>query len=181
MPEPEASTAKSLGDAVFGLGVALAKLPPGPLAELRRASPGDGVASFWRIYHGQGLAAQAGKDLDWEWVITALALLTSTGANPEKRSAHDADTSLGRALFEAGVSELRVAKVLNSPLPQRREALMRLVRVLANKDARFDTRELAKLLLFPNADRAAPGNPLRRLAKDYYAADAAARKEDSNA
>lgn len=181
MPNLEAPAAKSLDDAIFGLGVTLAKLLPGPLAELRRASPGDGTASFWRIYHMHRLEAQPGKDLDWEWVIIALALLTPTGTDPDKRSAHDEKAPFGRALFEAGVSELRVAKVLNSPLPQRREALMRLVRMLVSKDARFDTRELAKLLLFANADPAAQGNPLRYLAREYYAAEATARKEVSDA
>lgn len=181
MPEAGIPATKSLDDAVFDLGVALAKLPPGPLAELRRAEPGDGVASFWRVYHEQGLEAQHGGSVDWEWVAMALALLTPTGNDPDKRSAHDAGTPLGQALFKAGVSELRVAKVLNSPLPQRREALMRLVRMLARAEARFDTRELARLLLFANDDPAAPRNPLRRLARTYYAAEAAAEKEVSNA
>jgi len=182
MPQDEATTTESLDDAVFKLGVALAKLPPGPLAQLRRATPGDGIASFWRVYHLQKLAAQRGMaDADWEWVVAALALLTPTGNDPEKRSAHEAGTSLGRALFAVGVSELRVARVLNAPFVERREALMRLVRVLARADARFDTRELAKLLLFPNEEPSDPKNPLRRLARDYYAAEAAAEKEKSDA
>src|SRR5690606_6916585 len=111
----------------------------------------------------------------------ALALLTPTGNDPEKRSAHDAGTPLGRALFQAGVSEQRVAKALNAPLPQRRDALMRLVRVLARADIRFDTRELARLLLFSSSVPSEQFNPLRRLAQTYYAAEAAdAKKGDSD-
>lgn len=181
MPEPETAATKTLDEAVYDLGVALARLPPGPLAELRRAEPGDGVASFWRIYHQQGLAAQRIRDTDWEWVVIALALLTPTGTDPEMRSPHTGAVPLGRALYDAGVSEPRVAKLLNSTLDQRRAALLRLARRLAREGARFDTRELARLLLFPHADPAAPGNALRRLARTYYAAAAAAEREDTDA
>lgn len=180
MPEPEAAAPKSLDDAVFALGAALAKLPPGPLAELRRAHPGKGAAAFWRVYHQQALDTQPDRDADWEWVVAALARLTPTGNDPDKRSAHTAGVSLGQALFRTGVSEPRVAKVLNSALPQRREALMRLVRVLARAGTTFDTRELARLLLFADPDPARE-NPLRRLAREYYAAEAAAQREESDA
>lgn len=179
MPDVEAAATETLNDAVFHLGVALARLPPGPLARLRRAKPGDGVSDFWRIYFERKLDKQPGaspdKSADWEWVVAALALLTPTGNDLNKRSPHAA-MPLGKALFDAGVSDMRVAKVLNAPFPERRKALMRLVRMLARADARFDTRELARLLLFPNADA-----DLRYLAKNYYAAEAAVTKEDSNA
>lgn len=181
MPDPEGSVRKSLDDAIFRLGVALAKLPPGPLARLRRASPGDGIGDFWQVYYANGLNDQPGCDLEWEWVVIALALLTPTGTDPQKRSIHRTGTPLGQALFLARVSETRVAQVLNATLPQRREALMRLVRMLARERAEFDTRDLARLLLFADADPAAPGNPLRHLAKTYYAAEAAAMKDASDA
>lgn len=180
MPEPEAVARKSLDDAVFDLGTALARLPPGPLAELRRAHPGKGAAAFWRVYHQQRLDAQPGHDADWEWVVTALARLTPTGNDPDRRSAHAAGTSLGRALFRAGVREPRVAKVLNAGLRQRRGALMRLVRMLARTGATFDTRELARLMLFADPDPARE-NPLRHLAREYYAAEAAAQRGESDA
>ncbi len=175
MPDVEMAAAETLNDAVFRLGVALARLPPGPLARLRRTTPGDGIADFWRVYFERKLDKQPGASVDWEWVVTALALLTPTGNDPDKRSAH-AGLPLGKALFDAGVSNMRVAKVLNAPFPERRGALIRLVRMLARADARFDTRELARLLLFTSA-----GNDLRNLAKSYYAAEAAVIKEDSDA
>lgn len=175
MPDAEAVPADTLNDTVFHLGVALARLPPGPLARLRRARPGDGAADFWGIYFKQKLERQPGASADWEWVVAALALLTPTGNDPDKRSAH-AGLPLGKALFDAGVSNMRVAKVLNAPFPERRGALMRLVRILARADARFDTRELARLLLFSEA-----ATDLRRLAQNYYAAEAAVTKEDSDA
>jgi hypothetical protein len=176
MPDVETAPAETLNDAVFHLGVALARLSPGPLARLRRAKPSEDIADFWKIYFQQGLDRQPGTSAaDWEWVVAALALLTPTGNDPDKRSAHER-IPLGKALFDARVSDLRVAKVLNAPFQERRKALMRLVRMLARADARLDTRELARLLLFSAAEK-----DLRNLAKSYYAAEAAATKEDPNA
>lgn len=182
MPEADATATKSLDDTIFDLGVALTKLLPGALAQLRRAKPGEGVASFWRLYHSPKLSleAQPGRDVDWEWVVTALALLTPTGTAPNKQSVHEAGISLGQALFEAEVKGERVAKVLNAPFAQRRDALMRLVRVLARANARFDTRELAKLLLFGDGTPNERDTSLRRLASRYYAAEAAAQKGKSD-
>lgn len=170
----------SLDDAVFNLGVALTRLPTGPLAELRRMIPGEGVATFWRLFFGLKLDAQFGRDNDWEWVVHALALLTPTGNDPEKRSCHESSIALGKALFDADVSEPRIAAVLNATLAQRRIALIRLVRLLADSRAKFDTRELARLLLFDHPDPADARNPLRRLARSYYAADAAQQRGNSD-
>lgn len=54
---------------------------------------------------------------------------------------------LGKALFDAKVSEPRVAKVLNTSLSQRRDALMRLARLLARTGKGVDTVDLTRLLL----------------------------------
>jgi CRISPR system Cascade subunit CasB len=177
MPEPEPTKPRELGRAVVGLAGALARLPPGPLAELRRASPGAGVAAFWRVYFACGLDAQPGRPEDWEWVAAALALMTPTGDDPDKRNAHDGAAPLGATLFAANVSEPRVAKILNNPLSQRRDALMRLARLLARTGKGVDTVDLARLLLFADAERAR----LHRLAQSYYAAEHAATKEVSDA
>lgn len=183
IPSPEAAPRKSLNDAVFGLGVHLARLPPGPLADLRRMQPGTGVGAFWRVYFAPDVAldGQAGDAFAWEWVVHALALLTPTGNDPEKRSAHDGKVPLGQALHGIRVSEARVSQVLEAALDQRRDHLLRLVRMLAREGVRFNTVDLARLLLFPQADPRAKDNALRRLAQTYYAAEAAASKEDNDA
>lgn len=188
MPDPGVSTPEgaartSLNEAVFALGVHLTRLPPGPVAELRRMTPGDGAGAFWRAYFEPDVALdkQPGDSIDWEWVVNALALLTPAGNDPEKRSAHDGKVPLGQALHDLGASETRVAQVLEAPLDQRRDYLLRLVRMLAREGTRFNTVDLARLLLPTDLDPRAPNHPLRRLAQTYYAAEAAAKKEDSNA
>lgn len=185
MPDPvtpDDPARKKLDDAVFDLGVHLTRLPPGPLSELRRMEPGDGIGPFWRVYFAPGVALDQQKEsaLAWEWVVHALALLTPTGNDPEKRSAHDGKVPFGKALYAIGVSEARVAQVLNATLDQRREYLLRLVRMLARDGLRFNTGELAQLLLFAQDDPR-KDNALRRLAQTYYAAEAAASKEDNDA
>lgn len=181
MNETLAEEATDLGGAVVGLAAALARSAPGPLAELRRMDPGQGAPAFWQLYYQLRLDRQTGDDAGWEWVAQALALLTPTGRDPAKLSTHDGHVPLGRALHAAGVGELRMAAVLNAPLPQRRVALIRLVRMLARDQARLDTRDLARLLLFANADVRNPQNPLRRLAQSYYAAAAVKEGENENA
>lgn len=184
MPEPEAtSPPKPLKTAVFDLAAHLARLPPGPLAELRRMTPGDGTGAFWRVYFAPELALedQPGTAFDWEWVAHALALLTPTGNDPEKPSAHDGTVPLGRALHDMDVNEERVSQVLNATPDQRRSHILRLVRMLASKRVRFNTTDLARLLLPFRPDPRSGNDPLRRLAQTYYAAEAAAKKEENNA
>lgn len=183
MPDPATTAepaAKSLNDAVYELGRHLTRLPPGPLAELRRMEPGAGIGAFWRVYFAPSVALdrQKGTAFDWEWVVHALALLTPTGNDPEKRSAHDGKVPFGQALHDIRVSEARVAQVLEAGLDQRRDHLIRLVRMLARDGATFNTADLARLLLFAHDDPRAKENALRRLAQTYYAAEAAAKKED---
>lgn len=187
MPDPEDLTQgavrKTLDDAVFTLGVHLAGLQSGQLADLRRMRPGDGTGAFWRVYYAPQVALdqQRGTAFDWEWVVHALALLTPTGNDQNKRSAHDGKLRLGQALHNLGISEMRVAQVLEAPLDQRRDHLLRLVRLLAREGLRFNTIDLARLLLPNNLDPRDPKHPLRRLAQSYYAAEAAAEKGNSDA
>lgn len=186
MPDPattDAPARKGLNEAVFALGTHLAKLPPGPLAELRRMQPSNGAGAFWRVYFAPDvtLDQQMGDTLAWEWVVHALALLTPTGNDPKKRSAHDAKVPLGQALHGIKVSEARISQVLEAGLDQRRDYLIRLVRMLAREGVRFNTTDLARVLLFAHDDPRAKDNALRRLAQTYYAAEAAATKEDKDA
>lgn len=173
---------KRLDQAVFDLAAHLARLPPGPLAELRRMTPGTGNGAFWRVYFlpELELADQRGTDVDWEWIVHALALLTPSGRDPGKRSAHDGRVPLGQALYMIGVSEARVAQVLEAGPGRRRDYLLRLVRMLAREQAVFNTADLAGLLLPDVADPASGADPLRRLARTYYAAEAAAKKENDD-
>jgi CRISPR system Cascade subunit CasB len=157
-----------LDEAVTRLAKAVARLPPGPLAELRRPAGGEGSPTFWRLWHSLELPY---RERPWDSVLQAIAILTPTGQDDAKPSAHDGRHPLGRALHEAGVSDLRVSRLLAAPPAERRRALLRLARMLARTELRFDLRALARLMLF---DTVEPEK--RRLARDYYAAEAAATK-----
>jgi CRISPR system Cascade subunit CasB len=162
----------ALREALARLAFQLARLDPGPLARLRRAEPGEPPADFWRLWHGGAWPGRPEKlkSEDWEWVVTAFAIVTPTGAPDGKLAPHDASVPLGRALHAAGISEARVAALLNTPFDLRRPLILRLCRTLAAKRQAMDMRDLGELLLRPHA-------PLRKLADTYYAADAAAAKE----
>jgi hypothetical protein len=151
----------------------LLRLEPGPLAALRRTSPGAGCAAFWRVYHRASLAeSPRPASADWEHALHALALLIPTGRDQTKASPHDARTALGSALFEAGVSHERLARLIATPFAARREALARLARRLAREERPFDVRHLARLML-----RDSRGD-LRLLASAYYGAEAAAEHSE---
>jgi hypothetical protein len=153
----------------------LLRLEPGPLAALRRTSPGAGCAAFWRIYHRAGLAeSPRPASADWEHALHALALLIPTGRDEAKPSPHDARTALGRALFAAGVSHERLARLLATPFAARREALARATRRLAREQLPFDLRHLARLMLRDNQ------GDLRLLASAYYGAEAAAEHSEKD-
>lgn len=162
-----------LNGAIVRLAGAIAHLGPGELAELRRMREGHGGATFWRLYHAIGLT---GAPEGWEVAMQAIALLTPTGRGPAKGTAHDPAMPLGRALHRAEVSHLRVARLLATPHPLRRASLIRLARMLARAGSGFDLRQLVRLILFED-DR-----DTRQLARDYYAAEAAAAhaNEDSS-
>jgi hypothetical protein len=166
-PDAPRDAAAVFRDTVTALARAIARLEPGPLAELRRFDPDDGAppAAFWKLVHVCALE-NAWRDLRaWERVAHALAVLTPTGRDPAKRSCHDATAPFGLALARAKVSEARVMRLLAAEAPQRREILTRLCRRLARADARLDAPQLARLLIHDDAP-----DELRRLANDYYRA-----------
>ncbi|MFN3615931.1 MAG: type I-E CRISPR-associated protein Cse2/CasB [Rubrimonas sp.] len=166
---PPDAPAPTFADAVRRLAREIALLEPGPLAELRRLDPEAPPAAFWRLVHRCDLAA-AHRDLrGWERLARALAVLTPTGRDPSKRPAHDGAAPLGRVVADAGVSEQRVMRLLAAAPPQRREILARLCRRLARADMRLDAVQLGRLMIDDQA-----GETLRRLASDYYGAQAEA-------
>lgn len=163
----------SLDEAVKQLAQRIAALPSGQLAELRRATDPSGSATYWRLRYETGLPYQDGR---WETVMQAIAILTPTGREAGKLSAHDGRHGFGRALHEAGVSHLRFARLLTASPIERRRSLLRLVRMLAREEWRCDLRPLTRLMLFEDTDKTK-----RDLARDYYDAEAAANKAEDNA
>ena len=150
----------------------IALLDPGPVAALRRGPrAGAGAAAFWKLLAKHNLIDSKG----WAALIQAIALLTPKGRHAEKRPAHDYSISMGKALYNAGVSELRLARLLGATADQRPRFAVRACRRLAATEfSRFDLVTLGHFILF--------GREVtdRRIARDYYRAEAAARRKSED-
>ena len=175
-PRPDLSgseTAFSPSRAVVALAGEVARLDPGPAAELRRGPfEGAGAVAFWNLMTRHG-PDQPGDKVEARWaaIIQAIAILTPKGRSPEKVSAHDPTRPMGAALHDAGISELRLARLLAAPRPMRGSLTVRLCRRLAASErCRFDLRTLAQFILF-GGDRTD-----RRISRDYYCAEAKAER-----
>lgn len=148
----------------------IARLDPGSTAALRRGpGNGAGAAAFWKLLADY---KPAGGERAWATLLQAITILTPKGRHPEKRPAHDYSLSMGKALYEAGVSELRLARLLAAPPDLRPKHAVRICRRLAGTEySRFNLVTLGYFVLFANEKTD------RRIARDYYRADAAARRK----
>ena len=160
-----------LDRAVAAIASEIARLDPGPAAELRRETLGGaGAAAFWKLMATHGPARHFDED-GWAAVVQAIAVLTPNGRNPEKPPAHDRNRPMGAALHDGGISELRLARLLAASKEMRRDPVLRTCRRLAAaEECRFDLRTLARFILFDD-DRTS-----RRIASDYYRAEARATR-----
>jgi CRISPR system Cascade subunit CasB len=143
-----------LVDASFGTG---------PLAELRRMDPEEPAPGAPALHR---LLARIDPDdavvrrnlRGWTLLVHLLAL-----AAPELRGGE----SLGSALFAAGYSEGRLTRILEAREEQFADVLPRMVRFLVAKGRAFNPFDLARLVLRRGAE-----NDRRRIARDYYRAEA---------
>ena len=141
-------------------------LSAGDVAELRRMEPELPAPAFWRIAASylepllpRGGEARERAERAWAWLVSALALA---------KGAH-APTSLGAALVEAGVSEVRLEALLRAGDAQLPERLRMVVHLADSRGVSLDFDALARLLLQP-ADHPSGQRARRRVARDYYAA-----------
>ena len=154
------------------LATYIANLDPGSAAALRRGPlAGAGAAAFWKLAAEHASSGAVRDETGWAALVQAIAILTPKGREIGRTPAHDPKVSMGAALHEAGISELRLARLLDAPREMRRDLALRLCRRLAaTEHKRFDLRTLEKLILF-GSDRTS-----RRIARDYYRAEAEARR-----
>ncbi|MCY4648740.1 MAG: hypothetical protein OXE73_17915 [Gammaproteobacteria bacterium] len=155
---------------VVRLAGQVSRLEPGPAASLRRDPlAGAGSAAFWHLMAANDIDAKGSYLERWGKVVQAIAILTPKGRHPGKRAAHNGANPMGRALRDAGISELRLARLLSSKGEIRRDLVIRICRRLAaGEAARFDLRTLAKFVLFEGENQA------RWIARSYYTAAAKA-------
>jgi CRISPR system Cascade subunit CasB len=143
-------------------------LSPGDLADLRRLGEGDiGSPAFWKVaalwlepkgfLRDQGGEARDAAERRWAFILAGLATLGHL---------HQPGYRLGRALAEAGFSELRLVRLLRSY----DETLLDLVRItarqLAAKGQQVDWADAAELVLSDGADH--EESVRRRVARDFY-------------
>lgn len=167
-------TREELGEAVPRIACKIARLDPGSAAALRRGPlAGAGAAAFWRLLAKYGPKGVEKNEEGWAALVQAIAILTPKGRNPDKRSSHDSSASMGGTLFGAGVSCLRLARLLAAPAEMRRQLVLRLCRRLSATDHnRFNLVSLAQFILFGDdwTDR--------RIAREYYRAERESEKKE---
>ena len=174
LPDAEAvPTIQNLSEAIPKMAFEIARLDPGPAAALRRGPDhGAGAAAFWKLLAKHNPVGAVGNEAGWASLIQAMAVLTPKGRDPAKKPAHDYSLSMGRALYEAGFSELRLARLLAAAPDLRREVAVRTCRRLATGEfSRFNLETLGDFVLFGGESTD------RRIARDYYRAHAAAERE----
>ena len=171
-PTAEAvQTAQNLREAIPTITLEIAHLDPGSAAALRRGPyNGAGAAAFWKLLVRHNPVA-AHNEAGWSALIQAIAILTPRGRDPDKQSAHDYSRPMGRALCEAGFSELRLARLLSATPESRPELAVRTCRRLAAGEFnRFNLVTLGDFVLFGGVRTG------RQIARDYYRARATAER-----
>ena len=150
---------------IASIASSIAHLGSGPLAALRRGPlEGAGCAAFWQIMASHRIEATDRGLKVWAAIVQAIAILTPRGRAEGKLSAHNPGIKLGSALCEAGISDLRLARLLSSKGAMRQELMIRQCRRLAaSGNVRFDMFNLARFLLFERSDR-----PAQKIAESYY-------------
>ena len=154
---------QTLPDVIGRIAGAMARdlIGPGERAELRRLDVAHPHSpAFWKIMTAWiGPAQTLESETRWAIVLSGFARL---GPPLHKRGAR-----LGRALANAGYSELRLLKLLKVKGPTFADAVRRLCGFLAAKAEPVDWIELARFILTTDEQKA---DELRRnIARDYYA------------
>jgi hypothetical protein len=144
---------------VAALRQAVEEADPGTLAALRRTDPASPPAAFYRItvslLDGElpdGGPRRLAEESRWAVVVAAMA--TSVGFLNK--------VPLGKALAEAGVTEMRVIRLLEARDSQLADLVRTIVHQLVQKAQGFDPNDLANLVLSDSDE------PRRWIARSFY-------------
>lgn len=166
-PEPGAPRK----DEIASIAGQIPRLPAGDRAALRRAmltgAKADGVVIG--LLHRAGVPetgwrgpAALGR---WRLLAHVAAVLSGTAAAPP----HDPRRPFGRALHEAGYSELRLMRLTAARGPALADQVVRAARFLAQANARAVDLWAVRNLVSDDAERAERAR--LRIARDYYGAE----------
>ncbi len=135
--------------------------PTGERAALRRMSPDHPPPLYFYRFALRHLPEQwENRETDWITITAGIALMAP--------HAHHPGRGLGRVLGEAGYSEGRLERLLQSEGDTRRTLFLRAVRFLAAKAQPFDWLDGARLLLTQDERKREAVH--RRIARDFYSA-----------
>ena len=126
----------------------LQRLPPGPLADLRRMTAEAPAPQFWRLAarHPETIGRDD-RESEWVAIIRMLAILTEKGDPGNRSPLHDPKRRLGEVLCDGGdpswmpgasqsprpaFSERRLAQLMAARGEQRAVRLERAVRAIAS-------------------------------------------------
>lgn len=153
----------------------------GDLAELRRMQPDKpDAAAFWQLLARNDLLGNPVVEQKWALILHGIALMTRTaGDDLPRRSAHDKNNRIGRALFfgddlsreKAFYSETRFNRLLTARGPMLRTLLARMFRMMGAKGVSFDWNQMAQLILSDGYDEARAEKIRIAIARDYYGAE----------
>ena len=146
-------------------------LTRGDLANLRRMDLDDPDPLVIRMMTSQdALAEWVTNDAiyrKWALILQGLALMTPKSSGDGGVSAHQGNTPVGQALYQAGYSESRFNRLLAAREEMLHTLLSRMFRMVAAADQRFSWREMARFIRSSgyNEDRA---EQYRRHISSYY-------------
>ena len=165
-----ASRPQGVNEIVSRLARDIAMFDAGSAAALRRGPlAGSGAAAFWKLMADYEIGF--GRPEEWAAAVQSIAILTSVGqdAGGIRQSAYDPSRPMGGALCGAGVSEVRLARLLAAKGDMRRDLVVRVCRRLARdvEHRRFDLRTLVRFIVFGDEGTD------RHIARDYYREEAA--------
>ena len=143
----------------------------GDLAELRRMGHTlPDTAAYWRLMAQRNLLSDCDRDSESRWglILQGIALMTPT--------AHDRNTSVGKALFQGGdkartsafYSDLRLNRLLKARGSTLCTLLTHLFRMMGTAGQPFDWREMAWFILNEGHNEEQAEQSRIRIARSYY-------------
>jgi len=159
---------KTFGQVVLGLCRAIETMPPGDRAQLRRLRPGEvEPPAFWRLVTGPlasefdslGEASREKREQAWGLIASAIA---------RSGMAFDSRRRLGRAMAEAGITELRLLRLLRADSAQLPAQAHSVGQLLASKGQATHWIDFAHLIL--STGRSDHERARRQIARDYFSA-----------
>ncbi len=149
-------------------------LTRGDLANLRRMDLDDPDPVVIRLMTSQdALAEWVTNDSiyrKWALILQGVALMTPRSSGDANISAHDGNTTVGQALYQAGYSESRFNRLLAAREGMLHTLLSRMFRMMAAADQRFSWREMARFIRNSDYNEIRAEQCRRRFANYYFRA-----------